>query len=421
MSRKMKTVVISYAAAAAVAFGVYLYIGGANLADYRLAAGYSSARAYEETVYAVRALSAALDKSVYATDGGMCGRICGEVYANAMAAETAMATLPFSTQELEQISAFVNIAGDYSYALMGEAAESGFADEQIKALTEMSETADGLLQALLELQNSLNAGDVIMDSRELRLENVAGDETEKLSERLLGYEQSFQPLSALSYDGKYGKTEQSERGELGEEEMRTLAAEYAGVAESELREEADYRGESGQRCYSVGETYICVSPAGVQSLAQSRLVSGESVSEERARQTAEDYLAARGFEGLKLAESEKAGAILRLRYAGTEGGALCDDNCLSIAVALDDGSIYSFNASQYSAVKTEAEWKLTEEEAAAKLPESLTPAGSAKVIKKSAGGRAVPCYKFDCADGNGRRVTIYVAADTGAQWDIVLG
>ena len=201
MSRKMKTVVISYAAAAAVAFGVYLYIGGANLADYRLAAGYSSARAYEETVYAVRALSAALDKSVYATDGGMCGRICGEVYANAMAAETAMATLPFSTQELEQISAFVNIAGDYSYALMGEAAESGFADEQIKALTEMSETADGLLQALLELQNSLNAGDVIMNSRELRLENVAGDETEKLSERLLGYEQSFQPLSALSYDG----------------------------------------------------------------------------------------------------------------------------------------------------------------------------------------------------------------------------
>ena len=50
----------------------------------------------------------------------MCDKICCEAYACAAAAESALSTLPFSTWELEQLSAFLNTAGDYAHSLCGQ-------------------------------------------------------------------------------------------------------------------------------------------------------------------------------------------------------------------------------------------------------------------------------------------------------------
>ena len=421
MSKKLKIVLATYVSAAVIVLGLCTWVEHNSLADYRLAAKYSSGRAFEETVGAVDGLSRALEKSVYATDGGMCSRICSEAYANALAAETAMSTLPFSTQELEQIAAFLNVAGDYAYTLSRQTSQDGFTQEQIETLTEMSGTAAALAESLRSLQGSVNGGDVIMDSREAKLMNVGlDDEAEKLSARLLQYEAEFQPMAEFVYDGKFSPQDEEESlGRLDEQEMLSMAAEFAGVTQEELKKEYDYQGEDGRSSYSARGITICVSPAGVESMSQSRLVGESALSLEEAEALAETFLKERGFEDLELDSAGINGAVAVMRFVKLENGAACLDDTLSISVALDDGSIYSFNAVNYSSGETGAEWTVDQEEAEQALPESLSVADSRKVILKSPGGQDLACYEFSCTDGEERQVVIYVDAATGKQCEIV--
>lgn len=421
MSKKLKIVLVTYVSAAVIVLGLCTWVEHNSLADYRLAAKYSSGRAFEETVGAVDGLSRALEKSVYATDGGMCSRICSEAYANALAAETAMSTLPFSTQELEQIAAFLNVAGDYAYTLSRQTSQDGFTQEQVETLTEMSATAAALAESLRSLQGSVNGGDVIMDSREARLMNVGlDDEAEKLSARLLQYEAEFQPMAEFIYDGKFSpQGEEESLGRLDEQEMLAMAAEFAGVTQEELKKEYDYQGEDGRSSYSARGITICVSPAGVESMSQSRLVGESALSLEEAEALAETFLKERGFEDLELDSAGINGAVAVMRFVKLENGAACLDDTLSISVALDDGSIYSFNAVNYSSGETGAEWTVDQEEAEQALPESLSVADSRKVILKSPGGQDLACYEFSCTDGEERQVVIYVDAATGKQCEIV--
>lgn len=421
MSKKLKIVLATYVSAAIVVLGLCTWVEHNSLADYRLAAKYSSGRAFEETVGAVDGLSRALEKSVYATDGGMCSRICSEAYANALAAETAMSTLPFSTQELEQIAAFLNVAGDYAYTLSRQTSQDGFTEEQVETLTGMSSTAAALAESLRSLQGSVNGGDVTMDSREARLMNVGLDDgTEKLSARLLQYEAEFQPMAEFIYDGRFSPQEEEESlGRLDEQEMLAMAAEFAGVEQEELKKEYDYQGEDGRSCYSARGMTICVSPAGVESMSQSRLVGESALSQEEAERIAGDFLEEKGYEELELDRSSINGAVASMRFVRLENGAVCLDDTLSISVALDDGSIYSFNAVDYSGEETGAEWAVSREEAETAIPGSLSVSDMRKVILKSPGGQNLSCYEFSCTDGEQRQVVIYVDAATGKQCEIV--
>ena len=174
MKGKTGKLLCIYACAAIAVLGLYAGLSRSRLSDFRLAARYSSSRAFEETVGAVGNLSLALRKSLYATDSGMCCRICSDVYADARAAETAMATLPFSTVEMARISGFLGVAGDYAYSLCPEAAANGFSDEQRSALYDMSAAAEEFAMALSEMQGSITDGTITMDTREVRIENVVG-------------------------------------------------------------------------------------------------------------------------------------------------------------------------------------------------------------------------------------------------------
>lgn len=421
MSKKLKIVLATYISAAIIVLGLCAWTEHNSLADYRLAAKYSAGQAFEETVSAVAGLSRALEKSVYATDGGMCSRICSEAYANALAAEAAMSTLPFSTQELEQIAAFLNVAGDYAYTLSRQTSQDGFSREQVETLNEISAVAAELAESLRGLQGSVNGGDVTMDSREVRLMNVGLDDgTEKLSARLLQYEEDFRPVSEFIYDGKFSPKEKEDSlGRLDEQEMLSMAAEFSGVKQEELKKEYDYEGEDGRSCYSARGITICVSPAGVESMSQSRLVGESALSLEEAERIAADFLEERGFENLELDRSGVNGAVASMRFVRLENDAVCLDNSLRISVALDDGSIYSFNAVDYSGEETGAEWTVSPEEAEKALPDSLNVADSRKVILKSPGGQDLSCYEFSCTDGEERQVVIYVDAASGKQCEIV--
>lgn len=411
--KKYRIIAATYTVAAILSLGIYSFAGNRLMADYRLAAKYSSARAFEETISSVDMLDSALKKSLYATDSAMRSRLCSEAFAGALAAETAMATLPFSTQELEQLTAFLNYAGDYAYTLGRQSKQPD--EEQLQLLSELSGRAGEFSKKLRELQGSINSGELLMDSRQQPLGNVnenAG--AGLLSESLLEYENSLDAFEMPDYEGKYNTAEKSEEGDLTGDEMKALAAEYAGVDVQQLKSEYAYEGESGRMCYSAGDTFICVSPAGVESIGQSRLVGEALIDAAQAEQAAGEYLKDRGFENLSLSEKTQSGYITVMEYAVNENGIMWPDNHVKIAIAMDDGSVYSFNALNYSEDASGAKWSIDEKEAKKAVPESLNILSAEKLISGSGSG----CYNFKCMNDMGETVNICVDGKTGGQTKI---
>ena len=409
-----------YAIAAVLALALYTYTESVYLTRWRQTAAYSSSLAFEETVRAVDGLSRSLEKSLYATDGAMCARVCGEAYAASSAAGSAMAALPFSTQELEQLSAFLNRTGDYAHTLCGESAQRGLLPQQRKTLGELSVRANEFVGVLLELREDLNGGRVHMDSREKRLRNVGAEPGESLAARLLDYEAAFAAPEELHYDGLYGREESGGSGYLTESEMLQAAADFLGVQPEELEPAYAYEGLEGRRCYRCGDSFLCVSRSGVDSLSQSRLVSEAMLSPDEAQAAAEAFLRRAGYPDLRLVGQDDGGTVLSLRYARVEDGAVWLDNALQIAVALDDGSVYSFNTDDYRAGASGVRWEIDEEAAAEALPEDFAWESVRRVILTSEGGRNSGCYEFAGPGSGGRRVRICVDAADGRQERICL-
>jgi len=415
MSLKMKQILGIYICAALVTLSVCAAVWYDRLEDYRLFARYSSHQAFETTVKAVDDMSQALRKSLYATDGGLCAAICGEVYADALAAEAAMASMPFATHELEQLSAFINQTGDYASSLTVTAAEQGFSRQEQENLQAMSEKAREFTEQLRQLQTQLNSGELLLDGREERLENVGVKKLDKVSDALLEYEAGFGDLEPLSYDGKYSHREEASGGDLEEQDMLQLAALAAGVEPRELKEEYFYEGSDGRRCYSAGGLSICVSSLGLESMGQSRLVSEGSISADEARQTAEQFLQKLELEPMALISYSDTGTLASFDFAQVQEDAIRLDSGVRITVALDDGSIYSFSGKNYERQASQVSWNCTEDEARETLPENITVESERKVIIKSAGGSDKPCYEYSCLNEAGEGLRIYVDADSGRQ------
>ena len=418
MKRKTKILLASYLSVLIVTLALYAWAGQWGLGWYRRTANESAGLAYEETVRSVQALSAVLTEAPYATDSEMCDRICCEAYACAAAAESAMSTLPFSTWELEELSAFLNTAGDFAHSLCGQG--QPFTDEQRQALRELAEAAADFSDQLLTLREELHTRDVRMDSREQRLRNVGAEPGVPLSGELLRYEASFTPL-ALRYDGAYSDREDPRSGGLlTEAEMLAAAADFAGVPESELQQEARYEDGDGRRCYRAGDVWLCVGRSGVESMSCSRLVGEEKLDLDEAQALAEEFLQSRGYGELELLEEGQSACLAQFTFARVQDGALCPDSAVRISIALDDGSLYRFDATGYDARPLEVTWAVDEETARAALPEGLKVKDSRAVILQSPGGLAVPCYAFTCRDADGRTVEICVHAETGKQYRITV-
>ena len=417
MRKKTKILLVSYLTVTILALSLYAWAGQWGLGWYRRTANESATLAFEETVRATEALSKVLSTAPYATDAEMCDKICCEAYACAAAAESALSTLPFSTQELEMLSAFLNTAGDYAHSLCGSGA--AFSREQREDLTALAETAERSAQRLLSLREGLQDRALRMDSRERRLRNVGEETGPRLSQELLAYEGELSPL-ALRYDGRYGTAEERRGGLLTEAEMLRVAAAFLDMGEAELKLQYDYEGAAGLRCYRAGDSYVCVNRAGVQSMAQDRLVSETKLTPEEARQAAADFLPPHGFPGLTLLKEEQRANTILFTFAQSVDEALCPENCLQLAIALDDGSLYAFDASRYDPATPELRWDLDEAAAGEAVPAELEVQAVGRMVLRSAGGRDLPCYVFSCAAPGGRAVEIAVSAETGKQVRITL-
>ena len=139
-----------------------------------------------------------------------------------------------------------------------------------------------------------------------------------------------------------------------------------------------------------------------------------------ARTLAEKFLSDNGFDDLTPERSGENGALASFWYVPSQDGAPRVEDGVSISVALDDGSIYAFDATRYDPAPAELSWKIGEDEALNTLPDSVAAESSRRVICRSPGGNPLPCWEIRCTGLKGEPVTIYVNAETGRPCKIEL-
>lgn len=403
--RKLRRVLTVYGVTAFAVLALLAALYASRVWTYRTAARYSYELSFEETAAAVNALSETLEKSRYAT-GELCHALASEAYAEACAAKAALSTLPFSTVEMEQTKSFLGTACGF---LRGLCAKSGeFADDERADVLALSDTAAAYTALLLDMRAALTRGELEMDSREKRLENVTdGDAPAKLSERFAEAEEDFPALAELkSYRGpdgpalpRYADTERA----------KAAAAKLLGISPELLREECVYA--DGTVGLGRDTLFIRADAEKVLSIEDSRLVGSGEVSEKRAAAKARDFLSAAGYAEMQESGRRRSGNVLVLSFVALAGDALCPDCSAEVGIALDNCALYSYRAPRAMS-GGELSWPLSAEDAQAALPSELAPLGWRRLVLDDQ-----PCYEYRCVDGE-REVRITVDAQYARELSI---
>ena len=416
--KKTFVLIITYLTAAVVALGAYAAVHSRSELGYRRTAEYGYSHAFDEVVNAASKLSDSLRRGAYATGPEVSAAVCADIYGNCLAAEMTMSALPFSTQELEQTSAFVGIAGDYAQSLLKTSAESGFDDEARENLAKLYKTAEKLSRELTELHDDLDSGDVLMDAPE----RLFPEDGSFVSAAMLGMEADMGDSPSLDYDGRYTKADPVPCDDpVSEDEARQAAAEFFGLDPEQLT--AEYTAESGTRCFSFdGGGHITVDGWGnVLSLSSERSVAGDMSSDEL-EQRARDFLEARGFKDMVLASSARHSSVLTMEFQCTDNGIRCEGDGVMISMAADDGQVYAYDASKHiqnHVAHPPAEDVVGEDAARNALTGSLKVESSSMCYAETDGGGQRLCYDFECTDADGEPLHVLVDAKTGRQFKIV--
>lgn len=380
ISIKPKTfvLIISYICAAVLALGGYSLAAYVNGTAYSNTAKNGYSHAFGEVVSAVNDLDATLKKASLSTGTAMTETVCARAYGDCLAAQMTMAA------------------------------------------------------QLTELQSDVESGAVIMDDPEnaVRGRSAEYKNAAKLSAVMLGYEKDAGADTKLEYDGQYGAAAVTiKQGDLIDETTaKKKAAKFLGLEEERLKLKAVSQGSDIYFYYDVllpdTEAELVLTGDGrAKSFSSSRIVYTEGMGIDEARDAAAKFLAYRGYGNMTAVSSKKSGGIAAFEFAAVQNGAKCLMDTVKIAIACDNGGLYSFDASgylSYNKARTRPTRLISAAAAEKALPGSVSAGEGALAVILSPGGSEKWCWEFACTDKNGGGSLIYVDALTGNQREIVL-
>jgi len=423
---------------AAVAFGV---VTRQRLLDDERYISANYRHAFAELVSGVSDLDSALQKSLLVTSPTMAGSVLTEVYGKAEIAKMALGVLPYAATDLEKTTGFIGKAGDYAYALSRKAAKGeGFTQEEKDNLRALSETATLLAQNLNTMQDEMGSGLISKEQYAKTIQDYDKNEgqivPQTVGDGLSTVEQEFPEVPTLIYDGPFSEHLEGMEpvmleglAEIDESGGRQAAAKFLGVRPEQVYPTGELNADIASLCYETEikncTVRLTVSKLGgiVYQIVCSRAVEQANLSAKEGMDAAKKLLERKGYTNMHESYYMIDNNVLTANFAYNQGDVVCYPDLIKVGIALDDGSLESFDATGY--VKSHKEREIPEptisvEQAQTKVPPDITVLGVEKTIIPSAGKNELCCYEFECEDANQQRYLIYVNTSTGEQEKIFI-
>lgn len=430
--------VLTLVTAVSVIFGITESQRAAENARF-LSANYQ--HAFSELAESVENVDSALQKSLLVTSSSMAGAVCSELFGTVQMAEMALGVLPFSSTEMENTAGFLNKTGDYAFALSQKAyTGESFSDEDKENLRALSEVAAVMTQNLKSIQDNMDAKLMSIDEYRRTIKETDESEDEAIPQTLADSmsiaEKEFPEVPSLIYDGPFSEhlTDVSPlllegKEKIDKTEGRAIVAEFLGVREERVYPTAESEGDIPSYYYECQKNgspiSIWVSKVGgeVCSMLSSRYVESSKLDAQQALDKAKAFLKQKGYENMKESYYLISNNVLTANFAYVQDGVVCYSDLIKVGIALDDGSVKSFEASGYITAHHQREIpqaEISKEEAQTKVADGLTVLGVGYAMIPSAGQHEVFCYEFECQDENEQRFIVYVDALTGEQEKILI-
>lgn len=147
------------------------------------------------------------------------------------------------------------------------------------------------------------------------------------------------------------------------------------------------------------------------------------MSAKEALDAAKKFLERKGYTNMHESYYMINNNVLTANFAYNQNGVVCYPDLIKVGIALDDGSLQSFEAIGYLKSHKQREIPpvaVSAEAAKSKVPSDINIIGVETAIIPSAGENEILCHEFECEDANGQRFIIYVNAATGEQEKIFI-
>lgn len=432
-----KTVAIAiFAAMAALILGVgaYAWTLDDQLENERSVTTAYSSGAISEFTGAIAGFDEAMRESQYATNTALVSTLCAKAAANASGAVSALTALPYSTQELELLSQYLNGAGDYALYLSSKAAAGDMpTSEELENLAALSEAIEGISSQVGGIFAALDSGDLIMDEY-----GTVGDDdlSGTVGSELAALDDGLDDFPELDYAGRYSTVSMNPESSylegldtVSEEEARETAAKFLNTDAQQLEptglSEGVYAVYGFMQELENGARYITVTEQGGLIASMSGPCSGgkSAVSIEEAEAAAADTLADMFTESFTATESIERAGLYSFTFVPEVDGVLLLPDSIEVDVDAATGEVCSYNAYNfimYHTDRTGLTPDIDAETAKSAVPSSLTIESERLSLSRSDGGVETLCWEFACKNASGGGVHVFVDAKNSRQVKIEL-
>ncbi len=439
MKKRSVIRVVTFLSAALVVAGIFAIRSTRKANALDLYARATTERAFDELVTSVSELSNALEKSQYLSDPALEGALCTQIFGRAMTAQAAMEALPYASRELEQTASFVAKAGDYANTLARTVGTNGgYSEEELENLHSLAEAANVMKLNLQDMQARVAQGQMDLDQVYAETTAAEGGEDQPplAGETFQTIEQEFPEIPTLIYDGPFSETMASRealflegREEIDEEEALKKAAKFLDVSASALRSAGECGGDvpcwicAGFAAGTDYTVYVTKQGGEIWSVIGQRDVGRAVYTVEQGLSIAEDMMTGWGLKNMERSYHELSDGVLVVNFEHAENGVRCYPDLIKVAVAMDTGTLMSYDAKGYITAHTKRtipEAAVSTEAAQSGLSQQLSVQEHAMAIIPTEGGREKYCHEFLCQTEDGDRYLMYVNAQTGRQEKILI-
>lgn len=438
LSKRGRIRAVAYTAFAFVILAGYCISIYQSSLNYQRTIANSYRRAFSQVVSSVERIDNAMQKEIYVVTPAMVSVLSAEIQTEASVAQQALSELPYANVELEQTAAFLSKVGDYASAL-ARSATDGLTEEESAYLETLSMAASQLRERLEALEIELNEGTTSLATAaeiEQRLSELTEDDSVLAGSTFENVETDFPELPTMTYDGPFSDHLASSdskylRGlsEVTADEAIAAAANLTGLRESVFTLTGEVNGEIP--CYTLeaavdgGTLTVEVTKVGgiVLELTNSRSVGDRALSADDCADRAEDFLERCGFEDMEETYRYNNEGRLTVNFAYEDEDILCYPDLCSVTVAMDTGSVVSFECTSYVSNHTRRGFEppvVTVEQARETISPKLQILKERLAVIPTEGEFEVLCWEFICQAENGQHYIVCINANTGAEQKILI-
>lgn len=430
--------IVSYTVALVLALGLGVWHRHMAALDYKNQLEYTYARSLGELSSYLTNISTDLDKGQYVGTPGQLAQLSARIWKGSGSAKSALSSLPVGDLHMDNTYKFLSQVGDYAMMLSKKVAAGGtLTKEETENAEKLAEYASKLRDYIDNVHNQVRDGQINITAMRTTTANDGEDtegtkSTAGIASGFKDMEETMTGYPTLIYDGPFSDHLLTQRPKLTEgleeitpEQAQQKAARATRINAESLTRTDDENSLMPSYVFEGRDTTVGVTKAGglITYLTNSREITDQRLGRNAVFEKAEQYLASLGIQNMRATYYETSNGICTINFAAIQDDVILYTDLIKVGVALDDGSIVSFDARGYITnhhARTLATPVLSAEEAAKSLNPSLTILSSRLALIPTSGKNEVLTYEFQTKTDKDLRLLVYVNVENGAEEQILI-